>query len=119
MTHAEAESRGETNGLNRPTGSEPGDASGQGAVLLDSVPQDPVHEDAVLQDSDAGLYAPIIAGNYADPSIIRVGDDYYMTHSSYKLTPGLIIWHSRDLRNWRRVGAALTRYAGMYGRRIS
>ena len=50
-------------------------------------------------------YAPIIAGNYADPSIIRVGEDYYMTHSSYKLTPGLVIWHSRDLLNWSRVGA--------------
>ena len=49
-------------------------------------------------------YAPIIAGNYADPSIIRVGEDYYMTHSSYKLTPGLVIWHSRDLLNWSRVG---------------
>lgn len=58
------------------------------------------------------LYAPIIGGNYADPSIIRVGEDYYMTHSSYKLTPGLIIWHSRDLLHWTKVGAALTRYGG-------
>lgn len=57
-------------------------------------------------------YAPIIAGNYADPSIIRVGEDYYMTHSSYKLTPGLVIWHSRDLLNWSRVGAALPHYEG-------
>ncbi|OMF74217.1 family 43 glycosylhydrolase [Paenibacillus glucanolyticus] len=57
-------------------------------------------------------YAPVIAGNYADPSVIRVGEDYYMTHSSYKLTPGLIIWHSRDLLNWSRVGAALPRYEG-------
>lgn len=57
-------------------------------------------------------YAPIIAGNYADPSIIRVGEDYYMTHSSYKLTPGLVIWHSRDLLNWSRVGAALPQYEG-------
>ncbi|WP_430201708.1 family 43 glycosylhydrolase [Paenibacillus lautus] len=56
--------------------------------------------------------APIIAGNYADPSMIRVGEDYYMTHSSYKLTPGLVIWHSRDLLNWSRVGAALPQYEG-------
>uniref|UniRef100_UPI00403F6AB4 family 43 glycosylhydrolase n=1 Tax=Paenibacillus sp. FSL W8-0187 TaxID=2921710 RepID=UPI00403F6AB4 len=56
--------------------------------------------------------APIIAGNYADPSIIRVGEDYYMTHSSYKLTPGLVIWHSRDLLTWSRVGAALPQYEG-------
>lgn len=112
MSHAEAESHGEGYGLNRPARSELGDASGQDVVLQDSVTRDPVHEDSVFRDTDAGMYAPIIAGNYADPSIIRVGDDYYMTHSSYKLTPGLIIWHSRDLRNWRRVGAALTRYAG-------
>lgn len=57
-------------------------------------------------------HAPIMAGNYADPSIIRVGEDYYMTHSSYKLTPGLVIWHSRDLLNWSRVGAALPHYEG-------
>ncbi|MGV2686503.1 family 43 glycosylhydrolase, partial [Clostridium perfringens] len=56
--------------------------------------------------------APIIAGNYADPSIIRVGEDYYMTHSSYKLPPGLVIWHSRDLLNWSRVGAALPQDEG-------
>lgn len=49
----------------------------------------------------------IIGGNYADPTVIRVGDDFYMTHSSYKLTPGLIIWHSRDLLNWTPVSAAL------------
>ncbi|VTR42960.1 beta-1,4-xylosidase [Actinobacillus pleuropneumoniae] len=57
-------------------------------------------------------HAPIMAGNYADPSIIRIGEDYYMTHSSYKLTPGLVIWHSRDLLNWSRVGAALPHYEG-------
>lgn len=61
---------------------------------------------------DNKLYAPIIGGNYADPSVIRVGEDYYMTHSSYNLTPGLMIWHSRDLLQWTRVCAALTRYAG-------
>lgn len=58
------------------------------------------------------VYAPVIGGNYADPSVIRVGGDYYMTHSSYKLVPGLIIWHSRDLQHWRPVSAALTECAG-------
>ncbi|MFC3341701.1 family 43 glycosylhydrolase [Paenibacillus abyssi] len=55
---------------------------------------------------------PVIGGNFADPSIIRVGRDYYMTHSSYKLTPGLLIWHSRDLQQWKPVSAALTAYIG-------
>jgi len=58
------------------------------------------------------LFAPIIGGNYADPSVVRAGDDYYMTHSSYKLTPGLVIWHSRDLLHWTPVSAALTDYLG-------
>ena len=58
------------------------------------------------------LFAPIIGGNYADPSVVRAGDDYYMTHSSYKLTPGLVIWHSRDLLRWTPVSAALTDYLG-------
>lgn len=55
---------------------------------------------------------PIIPGNYADPSVIRVGGDYYMTHTSYKSLPGLIIWHSTDLVSWKPVSAALHEYIG-------
>jgi xylan 1,4-beta-xylosidase len=55
---------------------------------------------------------PIIPGNYADPSVIRVGGNYYMTHTSYKSLPGLVIWHSRDLRSWVPVSAALHEYIG-------
>lgn len=56
-----------------------------------------------------GMYVnPVVAGNYADPSVIRVGEDYYMTHTSYKAIPGLIIWHSRDLVHWAPIsGCAL------------
>lgn len=54
----------------------------------------------------------IVPGNYADPSVIRVGCDYYMTHTSYRFIPGLIIWHSRDLYNWRPVTAALHECVG-------
>ncbi|TLS49218.1 xylan 1,4-beta-xylosidase [Paenibacillus antri] len=63
-------------------------------------------------EKEPTIYAPIVAGNYADPAIFRVGEDYYMTHSSYKLTPGLVIWHSRDLRSWTPVAAALQEYLG-------
>lgn len=55
---------------------------------------------------------PVLAGDYADPSVLRVGDDYYMTHSSFTFAPGLLIWHSKDLVNWRPVGKALDRYIG-------
>ncbi|GGW60663.1 glycoside hydrolase family 43 protein [Alishewanella tabrizica] len=52
---------------------------------------------------------PVLAGFFPDPSIIRNGDDYYMTVSSFTYTPGLPILHSRDLVNWTLHGYALTR----------
>ncbi|HZH62663.1 MAG TPA: family 43 glycosylhydrolase [Metabacillus sp.] len=55
---------------------------------------------------------PILRGNYADPSIIRVGYDYYMVHTSYKYTPGLIVWHSLDLINWTPIGTAIEQLNG-------
>jgi beta-xylosidase len=44
---------------------------------------------------------PIIHADYSDPDAIRVGDDFYMTASSFNATPGLPILHSKDLVNWR------------------
>jgi beta-xylosidase len=55
---------------------------------------------------------PILGGDHPDASPIRVGNDFYMTHSSFDYAPGLLIWHSRDLVNWRPVAAALHRYYG-------
>ena len=43
---------------------------------------------------------PLFAGDYPDPTILRVGRDFYMTHTSYAYAPGLVVWHSRDLVNW-------------------
>jgi xylan 1,4-beta-xylosidase len=50
---------------------------------------------------------PILAGDRPDPSILKDGGDYYMTHSSFDAYPGLLIWHSRDLVNWTPVVASL------------
>lgn len=55
---------------------------------------------------------PIFAGDYADPSIMRNGDDYYIVHSSFEYYPGLLIWHSKDLINWTPVTYALHKYVG-------
>jgi beta-xylosidase len=55
---------------------------------------------------------PILGGDHPDASPIRVGSDFYMTHSSFDYAPGLIIYHSRDLINWKPVAAALRRYHG-------
>ncbi len=52
---------------------------------------------------------PIIPGFYPDPSICRVKDDYYLITSSFEYFPGLPIFHSRDLVNWRQIGHVLDR----------
>ena len=55
---------------------------------------------------------PVINADYSDPDVCRVGDDYYMTSSSFCSFPGLQILHSTDLVNWEIVGAALRDYPG-------
>ena len=52
---------------------------------------------------------PIISGGHADPSICRVGDDFYIVNSSFEYFPGLPIHHSKDLVNWELIGYGLHR----------
>ncbi|UCM87220.1 glycoside hydrolase family 43 protein [Streptomyces marincola] len=52
---------------------------------------------------------PVLAADWSDPDAIRVGDDFYLTASSFGRVPGLPLLHSRDLVNWRIVGHALDR----------
>lgn len=52
---------------------------------------------------------PIIRGFNPDPSVCRVGDDYYLVTSTFEFFPGVPIYHSRDLANWRLIGHCLTR----------
>jgi xylan 1,4-beta-xylosidase len=51
---------------------------------------------------------PIIPGFYPDPSICRVGSDYYLVTSSFEFFPGVPIFHSRDLVHWHQIGHCLT-----------
>lgn len=53
---------------------------------------------------------PILHQDWSDPDVCRVGDDYYMTASSFNYMPGLPVLHSRDLVNWKIIGAALASY---------
>ncbi|MFC1960302.1 glycoside hydrolase family 43 protein [Chloroflexota bacterium] len=55
------------------------------------------------------LNNPVIAGFYPDPSVCRVGEDYYLVTSTFEYFPGVPIFHSRDLVNWRQIGHCLTR----------
>jgi beta-xylosidase len=55
-----------------------------------------------VSDNGNGTYNnPIIYSDYSDPEVIRVGDDYFLTSSSFANTPGLPILHSKDLVNWK------------------
>ena len=47
---------------------------------------------------------PILSGFYPDPSICRVGEDYYLVTSSFVYAPGVPIFHSRDLAHWEQIG---------------
>jgi xylan 1,4-beta-xylosidase len=52
---------------------------------------------------------PVIPGFHPDPSICRVGDDYYLVCSSFEYFPGVPVFHSRDLVGWTQLGNALDR----------
>ena len=52
---------------------------------------------------------PILSGFYPDPSICRVGNDYYMVTSTFEFFPGVPVFHSTDLVNWTQIGHCLTR----------
>ncbi|WP_343612530.1 family 43 glycosylhydrolase [Novosphingobium sp.] len=88
------------------------------AATAKSAPQSAPHwgtgpEGERRADLGNGWYRnPIMPGDYADPSVLKDGDDYYMTHSSFDAAPGLIIWHSRDLVNWQPIGPALPKPLG-------
>ncbi len=52
---------------------------------------------------------PILPGCYPDPSICRVGEDYYLVTSTFEYFPGLPVFHSRDLVHWHQIGHVLDR----------
>lgn len=52
---------------------------------------------------------PVLSGFYPDPSVCRVGEDYYLVTSSFEYFPGVPLFHSRDLVHWTQLGHCLTR----------
>ncbi len=59
-------------------------------------------------DNGDGTYTnPILHADYSDPDLVRVGDDYFMTASSFNCSPGLPILHSKDLVSWQLVNYAI------------
>jgi xylan 1,4-beta-xylosidase len=61
---------------------------------------------------DGTFVNPIVPGDHPDPTVLKDGDDYYMTFSSFFSYPGAVLWHSRDLVNWTPIGPALTKPLG-------
>lgn len=59
--------------------------------------------------ASAQVENPILPGFYPDPSICRVGDDYYLVNSSFSFFPGVPIFHSTDLAHWKQLGHVLDR----------
>ena len=59
-----------------------------------------------VPDLGDGRYKnPVLYADYSDPDVVRVGTDFYLTSSSFNCVPGLQILHSKDLVNWRIIGA--------------
>lgn len=68
---------------------------------------DKVYNDHPLKPDE--FYTPILQGCYPDPAITRKGDDYFLVASSFAMFPGVPIFHSKDLVNWKQIGHVLDR----------
>ena len=78
-----------------------------GGCFLSAPAQNYVSQ-AWVADQGNGTYKnPVLYADYSDPDVCRVGDDYYLTSSSFNCLPGLQILHSKDLVNWTIIGAAV------------
>lgn len=68
---------------------------------------DKIYQENPLKEHE--FYSPILQGCYPDPSITRKGDDYYLVNSSFAMFPGVPIFTSKDLVNWKQIGHVLDR----------
>ena len=73
-----------------------------------SIPAPPLNDGP---SADRGP-AVVLTGDFPDPTVVRDGDTYYMTHSSFDRVPGLLIWRSNDLYNREPLTHALRRHVG-------
>lgn len=68
---------------------------------------DKIYNDNPLKSDE--FYSPILQGTYPDPAITRKGDDFYLVNSSFSMFPGVPIFKSKDLVNWKQIGHVLDR----------
>src|SRR5690606_16807036 len=69
----------------------------------------PYRRPRIQEYAMASIANPILTGFHPDPSILRVGDDYYIATSTFEWWPGVAIAHSRDLMHWPTLRPAITR----------
>ncbi|SDS65805.1 glycoside hydrolase 43 family protein [Gramella sp. MAR_2010_147] len=78
------------------------------SINLSAQNQDIYKSEVWAADNEDGTYTnPILYSDYSDPDVVRVGEDYYMTASSFNVAPGLPILHSKDMINWKLINYAL------------
>lgn len=78
------------------------------ASLLFAQTDKPYVSEVWVADNGDGTYKnPILHSDYSDPDVVRVGDDYFMTASSFNAAPGLPLLHSKDMVNWNIINHAL------------
>lgn len=65
-----------------------------------------LHQTSLAQTTT--LVNPILTGFYPDPSIVRVGADYYLVNSTFSYFPGIPVLHSKDLKNWKQIGNVIS-----------
>jgi xylan 1,4-beta-xylosidase len=61
---------------------------------------------------DSTYLNPVLAGDFADPTVLRDGDEFFMTNTSHDANPGIVLWRSHDLVNWSPVGPVLFKPIG-------
>jgi xylan 1,4-beta-xylosidase len=71
-----------------------------------------IEQQRIADQGDGSFLNPVLAGDHPDPSVLKDGDDYYLTLSSFDAYPGLPIWHSRDLVNCQPLGHAISENVG-------
>ena len=68
---------------------------------------------AISCSAQINLVNPILSGFYPDPSVKKVGDDYYLVNSTFSYFPGIPVFHSKDLKNWKQIGNVIERPSQM------
>lgn len=62
-----------------------------------------------LPDAEVTYRNPVIPGFYSDPSVVRVGEDFYLVTSTFEYFPGIPVFHSKDLVHWEQIGHVIHR----------